>query len=725
MANTPNVSPRLPLEVIQEIINFLPGADLKIIRLTCHEFKRMSEPHLFRRIVLLPSSQCLESFCEIFDNKSARLSERFQTRFLIRELVYDDRWLPTAESLRSKIKAMKKDQDFNASTRNRTLKTLDAFKATYFTLKDDDAFEVALLARVFQLLSIETLHIIDEQQDERLPPDEIPCYLLRICERPRSLREPQTFCAANLFSRNPAYYSRVFKILSAMYAAHKICDNIKASNLHWHSFLRANLSSKSVTIVRSQLERLDSFDLSWHCRKRQSVFINTNYLTRVHEILRMTKNLQTLRVRLSSRPLCELENEITYEDSYLGPLLEGPDGHCLFRLRRVYLDSFVTFENELLKFIQNHRKLRVVGLRNILLLRESSDTPRGCFVRIIKCLASHGRLEKVEFGGYLSNGGNQLWYPHPVPAVTPFEQQRVSLKCRIEAYVTNQTAILPPELERNSVTHPHNDVLPPSIACPWVKGDCTWSMTQRVSPPPDEVFLEHPDSDELDWAPPPPPPSMPVPEIGQPLPPVQIPTPPGWSFTVPTLPPPLPLPIISAPSTIPSSAASHSHSLPPHLPIEVDYSGVYSDESSWGDGNIIVEAGAQSDGSGNPSPSTSTSANSGLTEDSGDILENFDFDACLNQTNCILASEDLCSQSSVAESKASATEHEKGGKEKTDNQTTSAAEEDSDTPHSSDPDVPPRSPELHKFPDEVADGPHAPLSPGESNRGKTKSSVTF
>ena len=211
----------------------------------------------------------------------------------------------------------------------------------------------------------------------------------------------------------------------------------------------------------------------------------------------MANNVTNMRLCLHTRPLTEAEVAISYEDSQLGPLLGLADGYCFKHLRKLILESIAFFQQEFFDFLEANKTLDSLGLRNIVLLRESSDRPRGCFVEVLRHLREH-RLRDIGFGGYLSNGGNQLWYPTQKAYTFQSSKERnKSLHWKIRCYVLQHSPSLPPELIRNQVVHSHNDVLPPSTAIPWIKGDCTWSMTLRTTPPADQAFFEDQDDEVL------------------------------------------------------------------------------------------------------------------------------------------------------------------------------------------------------------------------------------
>ena len=58
----------LPQEILQMIINYLPGSALNNVRLSSKALKFLAEPRLFERMVLVPYVDCLEGFANMTRN---------------------------------------------------------------------------------------------------------------------------------------------------------------------------------------------------------------------------------------------------------------------------------------------------------------------------------------------------------------------------------------------------------------------------------------------------------------------------------------------------------------------------------------------------------------------------------------------------------------------------------------------------------------------------------
>ena len=477
-------SPRLPLELFQRIIELLPGATLKNVRLTNRTLAGLSEPLLFNFMVLIPQLQFLDDFYRIFSNSP-------QTRF-IKGLIYDDRWLPTVEAHYKKLKSMKITDQAIDQQRRHALEALQSFKTSYLGAVDWP--ENSLLIRIFQITAAQSIQVIEEQIDGKDPPKlYIPSYIQRLCIGHPSIQDIQP--VGTLRNSYTSTQARFHKVLTAIWGARREFKSIKVTNLFWYNFLGSGPSPAIATVFPSALENLSTLDIQWHCKKRHS-WLNLTYLDRIHQVLRLAKNVANVRLCLHTRPLAEAEVAISYEDSQLSPLLGISDGYCFEHLKKLILESIAFFQQEFFDFLEANETIESMGLRNIVLMRESSDRPRGCFVEVLRRLRNH-RLRDVGFGGYLSNGGNQLWYPNQKVPHKSTDQPNRPLHWRTRSYVLNLSKTLPPELIRHEVVQSYNDVPPPTAENPWTKGDCTWSITLRTSPPADQAFFEDQDEEDI------------------------------------------------------------------------------------------------------------------------------------------------------------------------------------------------------------------------------------
>ena len=627
MDSTTNGVPYLPLEVFRTIVLCLPKQTLKNVRLCNKALKTISEPLLFHSITLVPNLNFLVEFHATFCQSSVRR--------LVHRIDYDDRWLATIENYNADIRKVSHNDGIIDPIQKRVMKKLDSFKQYYLT-DSDEALEISHLTRIFRALSAEQLWTMDERMDgivflfETIPIAIRRLYLEYLTHHP--LKQKHVINSAKGGYTSPAK-TRLFRCWMASYAAERPFKTVCAINLIWYSFLGVQMSKKSLASLRPILKDVEKLDLQWHAKKRQLGYFNTIYLDRVYNLLKLAPNLVHLRLMLHGRSLTDVEQDMSFEESQIAPLLGLSEGFCFTGLKVLALNSFVTYEHELINLFESAPSLTHLDLRNIVLLRETADRPRGCFVKIIQAIRFHLRLTRVVFGGYLSNGGNQLWYlndKHSSSRTLDAQRER-SLMWRIKQYITtNGSPLLPRELLRNAVTQPHNDVLPPSPSMPWVKGDYTWSMTLRLTPPPDLTFFEEQeDLDENDVTPPlsplhnyvslgvPPPSTQPLPSIQPPV-----------------MPPVTPKPHLTLSDILGGSDhGAGSSGAPSVAPVKLGADAVQAKtakqkaaaEDLWGPTSFAqaVDFAASSSATG-AGKAASLSAN---TED---ILENFDFDSFLN-----------------------------------------------------------------------------------------------
>ena len=624
MDSTTNGAPYLPLEVFQTIIHYLPKLTLKNVRLCNKALKAISEPLLFRSITLVPNLNFLVEFHATFCQSPVRQ--------LVHRIDYDDRWLPTIENYNADIRKIPYNDGVIELKQKRVMKKLDSFKQYYLT-DSDEALEISHLTRIFRALSAEQLWTMDERMDGIVFQFEMIPIAIRRLYQEYLIHHP--FKQKHVVNSGKSGYTapaktRLFRCWMASYAAERPFKTVCAINLIWYSFLGVQMSKKSLASLRPILKDVEKLDLQWHAKKRQLGYFNTIYLDRVYNLLKLAPNLVHLRLMLHARALADVEQDMSFEESQIAPLLGLPEGFVFSRLQVLALNSFVTYEHELLILFESAPSLTYLDLRNIVLLRETADRPRGCFAKIIVAIRTFLRLTRLILGGYLSNGGNQLWYlseKYSNFKMSKAEREK-SLIWRVKHYVTTKEFVpLPGELVRNSVIPPHNDVLPPSPSLPWIKGDYTWSMTLRSTPPPDLTFFEEQeDVDENDVTPPLSP--HPVHSLGLPPMPVQ---------TLPTLPPP---------SAVPKSHMTLSDILGDHAgggsgapSVALVKLGADGDKAKTATANLIPKDIWAFTSSNNPKAAGASSSTTGpgkavsLNTDAKDVLENFDFDTFLNDFN--------------------------------------------------------------------------------------------
>jgi hypothetical protein len=357
---------------------------------------------------------------------------------------------------------------------------VDSFNAGYLTAKDDVGLEVALLGRIFRRIShCERVHVKEEQTGGALQFHDVP----RFISRDFALEPADISTGDSWPRRSSSTTTRLQAVLLAIFGTRRVIHTLQSTNLTWTNLFKRSGerggASKQLTAFSTLMPYLKNLELIFD---GSATSVSPDRLKQLSYLLHSATNLQWLRIRLHGTPLTSEHEIFQYEFSSDAPLLLGSTGKHMFKqLQSLSLDSYVTYEHELIRLVRAHSSnLRNLELRNILLLRQGTDSPRGCWVRVIKAFRNILKLQTMTFGGCLSNGGLQLWYINEPP---DGPNQSSCLRTRIEHFITHKSTVCPPELLSVGIDPGKEDLDSPTDKHPWVKGDCSWSMTQRVGHP--------------------------------------------------------------------------------------------------------------------------------------------------------------------------------------------------------------------------------------------------
>jgi hypothetical protein len=164
--------------------------------------------------------------------------------------------------------------------------------------------------------------------------------------------------------------------------------------------------------------------------------------------------------------------------SALAPLLKsGSSTKPLFPcLRSVLLGNATVSQDDLKRLLFIHAAtLRTLRLGNIHLIQsEGNQDRKPCWVQIIKFIKSTLSLTRVEFCGWLSNGGRQKWF------VSQNSTRSHRLHPAVQKYILDETEEVCP-LDAVAVPPGQEDVDKPARGKDEFYGDWTWAMTYTAS----------------------------------------------------------------------------------------------------------------------------------------------------------------------------------------------------------------------------------------------------
>ena len=356
------VIPKLPREIIQIILNYLPGKALKNFRLCSKTLAILVEPRLFERMVLVPYIDCLEGFANLMcGNKIAQH---------VRLIHYDaeSRWYPRAGGLPAIT--------IYTQYPYRRKQLWEKISTTILT-RSDASTEVALLSNCFrQLPSFRTLHVQEASREpfsifdsaNFQPVSDRSLYFARLESQFGPLK--QWPCTRYIFGQGSAI------ALLACLASSSIIEELAVHNLE----ADARAFELQFADVFGRAEHRHMFQSVLHKVRRMKVCFSRQSLEEQHH-WEGSITRRSLGYGLGSAP--ELEHlTIEYtskvpsrpanlDDSWLSSLKA-----VLFpRLKSLTLDKIVCWEPELLRLIRNHRKtLKSLCLADVMFVGMEDDS---------------------------------------------------------------------------------------------------------------------------------------------------------------------------------------------------------------------------------------------------------------------------------------------------------------------------------------------------------------
>ncbi len=385
--------PQLPQEILQIIINYLPGEDLKNVRLGGRTLALLAEPRLFQRMVLVPYIDCLEEFASMMSGNKIAHHVRF--------IHYDaeSRWDPCWEKYYMPSPTV-------PDNRKVWWMISSANKLTH----EHESTEISLLSNCFkELPSFRGLQVQDAE-----------AYLNHV-------RRPMNSERSSYFARLESRLGRILWpsplgargrgsliALLACVASESRIEKLELRNLQvnkWDTEIPGYETFgdlKQPIMYQCIFRQLRSITLSFytgylHCR-----------FTGIHlgRILDPALELEHLTIE----GIDEVTSPaIRCQDSWLRSILRGPDEEIRYetifpRLKSLTLNRIVCHEPELVTLVRNHEgTLQSLCLANITLVKAEDDDSIPCLVRSLSAIRAC-KIPLVELFGRFTNRGTQWWW---------------------------------------------------------------------------------------------------------------------------------------------------------------------------------------------------------------------------------------------------------------------------------------------------------------------------
>ncbi|KAH0843726.1 hypothetical protein AYO21_08205 [Fonsecaea monophora] len=457
--------PDLPNEIFLLIIQQCPRATLKHLRLVSKNLAHMVEPHLWRKVVLVPNDHCILGLYKAL--KRSKITRH------ITSLTYDGRFGAFFHC----IKATPPDPalPFPQDEQVKEMALLDRTCSGHFKPYEEAAIEVAILSRVLRILpNLQAVRVKDHEDGATIPATKVPSFYLKICKRLRI--DPDSVNWSSMSANSSRSYTKGF--LTAAFSAGCHLQSFKAKSIDGRNMfgvvpIKAPAAFQQLRICRTITENLRALELSF----RNDTLISTaNHIEAVRSLLEGAPRIKTLRLRLTD---CSASRYQYAEDDLMSDfcgLLETSAGTwtsapLIPRLETLIIDACICHDEDLMHFLKIHAAtLRRLELSNITLL--GGEDRRECWVRLIKHLKTDLKLTSVSFSGWLSNGGRQQWFVAKDTVGTD------RLKAKVEAYVVDRRIRECP-LESIAIQPNQGDVEQPEDGEEF-EGDLTWTMVYSL-----------------------------------------------------------------------------------------------------------------------------------------------------------------------------------------------------------------------------------------------------
>jgi F-box-like len=392
----------MPTEIILILLKYLPGSDLKSIRLVCKDLARLIEPMVFEKILLLPLSKSAMEITELAT----------PLRQHVRSLCYDGRWYKLIPWMIRRIRTGSSSCPQTA----RFLRQLKTLQQQPFSDDDPPAEtklrEVVYLVQVF--LSLPKLRsVVVQEVEDKLEETDIPRFYKQL------LRQTQTLLPNDQFkidSIKPGITKRSTLVLHALVAVRKPLETVTLTSVDLHDLICGNNNNLSYEYSEFDLDpkvqvlkEVRSFKI--HLSKEEyEIVIMDGHFRLLSYILDGMEKLESLDLKLFDT-LTELdaENEQLRADfselfNFLCP-----------RLSHLSLSGIAATEHTLIDLVSQHAgSLTSLRISEAKLITDSKEEHgQACWVRVIKFLQSGLHLKEVDFSGTITNEGSQTWKISP------------------------------------------------------------------------------------------------------------------------------------------------------------------------------------------------------------------------------------------------------------------------------------------------------------------------
>lgn len=453
--------PDLPNEIFLLIVQKCPGATLKNLRLSCKTLAQMAEPYLWRKVVLVPNEQCLTGF--------VRALKRSKVIRHITKLTYDARF----GGFYTHLRTLQPDATLSASEEEKNGGTalLDIAYQSRFASYEDIAIEVAFLTRTLrQIPNLRHVRVLEHEDIIPSAPMKVPHFYQKLC---RAVKIDPDIVAWNQI---PGGYGRSYTkgMLTSVFSAGNRLQSFKTKKLDGRALfgvapMKAPSAYQQLRIFQNVMQNLLDLELSF---RTDSLANTANHIEAVQALLKSSKKLKTLRLRLIDCSVDRYQYSDDEMPSDIGQILETSTGTwisrpLLPRLETLIIDACTCHGEDLIHFLKIHSAtLRRLELSNVTLL--GGEDRRECWVRLIKHFKTDLKLASISFSGWFSNGGRQQWF---VAKDTIFAGR---LKAQVEKYVVDRR-IRDCPLESIAIKPNQGDVQKPSNGQEY-EGDLTWTM---------------------------------------------------------------------------------------------------------------------------------------------------------------------------------------------------------------------------------------------------------
>ena len=489
MTATPRI-PELPQEILQSIINYLPGEALKNARRSSRNFAMMAEPRLFEYMVLVPYKDCLEEFAKIMS--SSPIASHVRTLYYDAESRYDDDWVAPLEDEGS-------------------IDVLEILEAYGLTARDETT-EVLLLSDCLRTLpNIKTLRVREATEARSGNYDgtllsERSAYFGRLIDRAPAAAT-DGFALTKLHQPDGSLMQGSRTMLFACVASGSKVTEFIADGLDPRNFLRFGHADGLELCTDHQYDHTPPKELSMFeraFRPLKSITLRFEVIEYAYPIEYWWSAKEGLGAVLTSA--CKLQelrvtgtdSEVTSfrHKSWLGSLMRvGQLERVVSRdvrtkavfpcLKLLELAQVACQESELAALVRLHKDtLQTLRLTTITLLRDQEGcAPPPCFVRFLKTIRTC-RVPYVELSGKFSNLMYQRWDIAPTSdspnGCKPIPADQ-ALESRMENWLAGEgeeETICPIEVATVKLDDDGEVIAPPIETKTW--GDFSWKSIPVV-----------------------------------------------------------------------------------------------------------------------------------------------------------------------------------------------------------------------------------------------------